>query len=152
MRDSFSACRMLLFFFFSSRRRHTRFKCDWSSDVCSSDLREYAILPNERAPRTGVVAHLTDHNAQAIDRVRLNVRESRQRAEIRHRTITRPQEPVYRASVIAGLAHHLAGSINRRSHRVAESGKRAKIGQARSAGPEKGPSVGGIPGCADNLA
>src|SRR4030066_1815729 len=26
------------FFFFSSRRRHTRFKWDWSSDVCSSDL------------------------------------------------------------------------------------------------------------------
>src|SRR5467141_4748372 len=26
------------FFFFSSRRRHTSFKCDWSSDVCSSDL------------------------------------------------------------------------------------------------------------------
>src|SRR5207237_5966849 len=25
-------------FSFSSRRRHTRFKCDWSSDVCSSDL------------------------------------------------------------------------------------------------------------------
>src|SRR2546430_7689858 len=24
-------------FFFSSRRRHTRFDCDWSSDVCSSD-------------------------------------------------------------------------------------------------------------------
>src|SRR2546430_9842405 len=31
----------ILFFFFSSRRRHTRFDCDWSSDVCSSDL-----LPN----------------------------------------------------------------------------------------------------------
>src|SRR5256886_17121322 len=29
----------LFFFFFSSRRRHTRFDCDWSSDVCSSDLR-----------------------------------------------------------------------------------------------------------------
>src|SRR5260370_38380298 len=29
---------VILFFFFSSRRRHTRFKCDWSSDVCSSDL------------------------------------------------------------------------------------------------------------------
>src|SRR5260370_6483222 len=27
-------------FFFSSRRRHTRFKCDWSSDVCSSDLNQ----------------------------------------------------------------------------------------------------------------
>src|SRR5438034_9404701 len=28
----------LFFFFFSSRRRHTRSLCDWSSDVCSSDL------------------------------------------------------------------------------------------------------------------
>src|SRR5690242_20810471 len=27
-----------VFFFFSSRRRHTRLTCDWSSDVCSSDL------------------------------------------------------------------------------------------------------------------
>src|SRR6267142_3456057 len=27
-----------LLFFFSSRRRHTRLTCDWSSDVCSSDL------------------------------------------------------------------------------------------------------------------
>src|SRR5256886_3619705 len=30
--------RVMHFFFFSSRRRHTRFDCDWSSDVCSSDL------------------------------------------------------------------------------------------------------------------
>src|SRR5689334_9974202 len=30
-------------FFFSSRRRHTRWNCDWSSDVCSSDL--YANTP-----------------------------------------------------------------------------------------------------------
>src|SRR5712691_6058902 len=29
---------VFFFFFFSSRRRHTRFDCDWSSDVCSSDL------------------------------------------------------------------------------------------------------------------
>src|SRR5438034_8701414 len=28
----------MLLFFFSSRRRHTRSLCDWSSDVCSSDL------------------------------------------------------------------------------------------------------------------
>src|SRR2546430_9977220 len=37
-------------FFFSSRRRHTRFDCDWSSDVCSSDLliaRELGITPLE---------------------------------------------------------------------------------------------------------
>src|SRR5688572_31233412 len=31
-------CFFFFFFFFSSRRRHTRFDCDWSSDVCSSDL------------------------------------------------------------------------------------------------------------------
>src|SRR3712207_9271790 len=30
---------MCSFFFFSSRRRHTRYWRDWSSDVCSSDLR-----------------------------------------------------------------------------------------------------------------
>src|SRR5438309_8102167 len=30
-------------FFFSSRRRHTRWNCDWSSDVCSSDLSTAAI-------------------------------------------------------------------------------------------------------------
>src|SRR3989338_11080593 len=29
-------------FFFSSRRRHTRWNCDWSSDVCSSDLQKYS--------------------------------------------------------------------------------------------------------------
>src|SRR2546430_1664124 len=38
---------VLLVFFFSSRRRHTRFDCDWSSDVCSSDLyREFELLAN----------------------------------------------------------------------------------------------------------
>src|SRR5216683_1369336 len=29
----------MFFFFFSSRRRHTRSDRDWSSDVCSSDLK-----------------------------------------------------------------------------------------------------------------
>src|SRR5260221_2179492 len=30
-------------FFLSSRRRHTRSLCDWSSDVCSSDLTEAVV-------------------------------------------------------------------------------------------------------------
>src|SRR5438309_2402287 len=30
-------------FFFSSRRRHTIWNCDWSSDVCSSDLGRPAL-------------------------------------------------------------------------------------------------------------
>src|SRR5690606_40036894 len=33
-------CMCFCLFFFSSRRRHTRFSRDWSSDVCSSDLRD----------------------------------------------------------------------------------------------------------------
>src|SRR5690606_39734626 len=44
--------RFRLLFFFSSRRRHTRFSRDWSSDVCSSDLRadteRAALLEEER--------------------------------------------------------------------------------------------------------
>src|SRR2546427_434210 len=47
------------FFFFSSRRRHTRFDCDWSSDVCSSDLgwlQEESPFPEEFKPdRLGVL-------------------------------------------------------------------------------------------------
>src|SRR2546427_5639426 len=37
------------FFFFSSRRRHTRFDCDWSSDVCSSDLTAAGLLGSGRS-------------------------------------------------------------------------------------------------------
>src|SRR5688572_31339185 len=39
---------IVVFFFFSSRRRHTRFDCDWSSDVCSSDLGPGNPLPAVR--------------------------------------------------------------------------------------------------------
>src|SRR2546430_8968489 len=35
-------------YFFSSRSRHTRFDWDWSSDVCSSDLREHDALAIRR--------------------------------------------------------------------------------------------------------
>src|SRR2546430_5724320 len=37
-RRSCACCRRRSAWFFSSRRRHTIFDCDWSSDVCSSDL------------------------------------------------------------------------------------------------------------------
>src|SRR5256885_5561483 len=57
-----------VFFFFSSRRRHTRLQGDWSSDVCSSDLRarsqaafyRYARCPvGNRAPSVTVEGCLT---------------------------------------------------------------------------------------------
>src|SRR5438270_8511177 len=52
---------LFFFFFFSSRRRHTRFDCDWSSDVCSSDLAgriEQIGTPTEvyQQPRSEFVA------------------------------------------------------------------------------------------------
>src|SRR5205085_4385949 len=39
--------------FFSSRRRHTRFDCDWSSDVCSSDLSEHPLFVAYTSGTTG---------------------------------------------------------------------------------------------------
>src|SRR2546430_2226660 len=58
-------------FFFSSRRRHTIFDCDWSSDVCSSDLVNAAKIPasakfaglmDEFSPRTVVLRKRTVDN------------------------------------------------------------------------------------------
>src|SRR5688572_32213991 len=55
------------FFFFSSRRRHTRFDCDWSSDVCSSDL--FALfLAREPIKRT-VTRLFADEEEEADGRV-----------------------------------------------------------------------------------
>src|SRR5256886_11415186 len=42
----FQSRQVYSYFFFSSRRRHTRFDCDWSSDVCSSDLIFYPTTGN----------------------------------------------------------------------------------------------------------
>src|SRR2546430_6054631 len=43
----------IFFFFFSSRRRHTRFDCDWSSDVCSSDLVDSHAQRSDRSSASG---------------------------------------------------------------------------------------------------
>src|SRR2546430_10198270 len=55
-------------FFFSSRRRHTRFDCDWSSDVCSSDLDDAITMvagldedPADNLLRASVLADLERH-------------------------------------------------------------------------------------------
>src|SRR5256885_13135829 len=49
-------CGYLACFFFSSRRRHTRLQGDWSSDVCSSDLKEIGARLSNPGPFTDVVA------------------------------------------------------------------------------------------------
>src|SRR5688572_31729177 len=59
--------------FFSSRRRHTRFDCDWSSDVCSSDL-------DRGADRLAVVAD--DAQIVALEPQRPDLRGNRRRVRI----------------------------------------------------------------------
>src|SRR5688572_32556080 len=44
----------MIMFLLSSRRLHTRFDCDWSSDVCSSDLE---AEPPQTAPREKTVKY-----------------------------------------------------------------------------------------------
>src|SRR5256886_10969998 len=69
---------VLLCYFFSSRRRHTRFDCDWSSDVCSSDLRQPARGGRRRgaaaasagAARRRGAAHARGHRGTARRRRR----------------------------------------------------------------------------------
>src|SRR5437763_1148093 len=68
------------FYIFSSRRRHTRYIGDWSSDVCSSDLKvrgwwilAATILASSMAFIDGTVVNValpalqTNLNATAVD-------------------------------------------------------------------------------------
>src|SRR5256886_11134301 len=56
----------LLVFFFSSRRRHTRFDCDWSSDVCSSDLGTPSLAEVATAAKLGVPREEIDDLCDAV--------------------------------------------------------------------------------------
>src|SRR5438034_4619263 len=62
----------LFFFFFSSRRRHTRSLCDWSSDVCSSDLGN--ALPAQAGCELEPFAHYIGLRDLPTARFFLNVR------------------------------------------------------------------------------
>src|SRR5438034_10173416 len=50
---------VFFFFFFSSRRRHTRSLCDWSSDVCSSDLSSHNGTQNPAIDTVAVGSTVT---------------------------------------------------------------------------------------------
>src|SRR5579862_5162748 len=66
----------MIFFFFSSRRRHTRWNCDWSSDVCSSDLTGRAA----GQPRTRVgeqLSALFSLDAKDVEKENVSRRTSR---------------------------------------------------------------------------
>src|SRR5256886_6207079 len=68
-------------FFFSSRRRHTRFDCEWSSDVCSSDL-ENARVFLETEPRVALLSFSTKGSAEHphVEKIREALRIVKARA------------------------------------------------------------------------
>src|SRR5690242_21510569 len=81
----------IFFFFFSSRRRHTRLTCDWSSDVCSSDLKwncsgsvlEMSNKRPGRPPRAGTKATERLEVRVTLDELRAVQRLARERSEER---------------------------------------------------------------------
>src|SRR6266571_6336724 len=59
-----------VFFFFSSRRRHTRLTCDWSSDVCSSDLDKMPVVLDDPPALRLSRRDLPDYWQGLVDRSR----------------------------------------------------------------------------------
>src|SRR5205085_8404462 len=91
-----------------SRRRHTRFDCDWSSDVCSSDLLVVAHQPQHASGRNpkhaavaateGVLRLMSDHELEGVIAHEL--------AHVKHRDI-----------LISSVAATVAAEIGRASCR-----------------------------------
>src|SRR5688572_32452427 len=87
-------------FFFSSRRRHTRFDCDWSSDVCSSDLAlsgksrrmllhdAAGVRPDGAIPDAGVRPDGSRHRHERLDVSPAEVRSEEHTSEPSHSQIS----------------------------------------------------------------
>src|SRR3712207_7859735 len=99
--------------FFSRRRRHTIYWRDWSSDVCSSDLRPRRRV---RVQHDGALAAIVGPEVQRALRVRLVVEE-------------RPDAP-RRAPLRRLDLHHLRAEPGQDRKRVA-SGKSVDLGGRR---------------------
>src|SRR2546430_3298224 len=72
------------FLFFSSRRRHTRFDCDWSSDVCSSDL---IVVRHQRAVLRHEQTRVTGPNRQCLQRQCIRVRNAHEFDDLFNRQV-----------------------------------------------------------------
>src|SRR5207237_4608298 len=95
--------------FFSSRRRHTRFKCDWSSDVCSSDL------VADAAP--GAELYVGLKRGVTRDEFQRKIGDGSV-AECFHRVTVKPGDAMFLPS---GRVHALGAEIGRASCRERES-------------------------------
>src|SRR6266478_7382289 len=120
-------CRFLFFFFFSSRRRHTRFDCDWSSDVCSSDLDRAGQFP--AVPVAGPAGR---RGAERPGDPGAGHARSRLRHHRRDRVRHRPQRPGDRGSV--GFAQRRDAGAGHQP--AAHGARRRPAGQGRASGCE----------------
>src|SRR4051812_49500674 len=90
---------IFFFFFFSSRRRHTRLTCDWSSDVCSSDLLQLPVI------NLITQVLLVDELAYKIKMDPVEFRKKNLRDEVYHRQLERGAREIgwSRRNPVAGI-------------------------------------------------
>src|SRR2546427_3442001 len=145
---------MLSFFFFSSRRRHTRFDCDWSSDVCSSDLTaatlawmsgRYLSCTHWRTRlfgasrwscagviRTGLSGRISWLRSSTLTRS-----ATRSRTRSQARSISEASELLTRPSTVV---HNVPSPRNHR-HFALSAGREVARASAKRSGPER-PTTG----------
>src|SRR2546430_14952269 len=112
-----------ILFFFSSRRRHTRFDCDWSSDVCSSDLRTGIPMVSNAVAMLAAWYPVTLFLALKSRHARFPQIQSRRHARLRERdSDARARHPPQLRAVSAADEHgqRLAARGVRFSRHVAE--------------------------------
>src|SRR5579862_6254346 len=93
----------LMVFFFSSRRRHTRWNCDWSSDVCSSDLSKNAkdALDQMATGVKGQRGYIFEVQGFSTGKGQIAIENSQKMAEsvVRYLVLTH-EIPVYRIYLV----------------------------------------------------
>src|SRR2546427_8734769 len=121
-----------LFFFFSSRRRHTRFDCDWSSDVCSSDLPTRRLVD---PPHHGALFAPRHAAARVAARRPVPAAVPRAKGEALRAGVpvfpaARAAGPVEPSVARAGISHRDVG----RAARVRRAVRRRRVGRCRPGG------------------
>src|SRR6266480_4081735 len=124
----------MFFFFFSSRRRHTRLTCDWSSDVCSSDLAQ----PGDVGVSPQEPQQLVDHRRH-VDLLGRDQREAVRKIEAHlmpeHRERAGPRAILLALALGADAAHQLQILLHWATAKLPD-GARARYAHTSSAAPK----------------
>src|SRR6266481_4817498 len=123
----------MFFFFFSSRRRHTRWNCDWSSDVCSSDLVDRArrIAYETREVHDGGrpvhgLDELDDVRRVALDELEARVREEvPDRLPAEHERVENAHPPALSEELLDDVRADVAAAADHEdgAHQAAHEGR-----------------------------